>query len=79
MYSEILSRPSDDCHPALDCLEVVVKGTFQELRIIERWGKYDILRTLTYPPTSTRPSADQLCALLRAVKTHARDINLDGI
>jgi len=79
VYSEILSRPSEHFHPALDCLDVVAKGTFWELRVIEKWGKYDILRTLTYPPTSTRPSADQLCALLRATKTHATDINLDGI
>jgi len=75
----MLSRPGEHCHTALDCLEVVVKGTYKELYIIGKWGKYDILRTLTYPPTSTRPSADQLCALLRAVKTHAGDINLDGI
>ena len=53
MYPKILSRPSDDCHPALDHLEVVVKRTYQELDIIAKWGKYDILRTLTYPPTST--------------------------
>ena len=79
MYSEILSRPSDDCHPALDCLEVVVKGTYQELYITKKWGKYDILRTLTYPHASARPSADQLCALLEAVKTHGGDINIDGI
>ena len=79
MYSEILSRPSDDCHPALDHLEGVVKGTYKELHIIAKWGKYDILRTLTYPPTSPQPSADQLCALLEAVKTHGGDINVDGI
>ena len=79
MYSDILSRPSDHCHPALDRLEVAVKGTYKELYITKKWGKYDILRTLTYPPTSTQPSADQLCALLEAADTHARDINLDGI
>ena len=79
MHSEILSRPSDHHHPALDCLEVVVKGTYKELYITKKWGKYDILHTLTYPSTSTRPSADQLCALLEAVKTHSGDINLDGI
>ena len=53
MYSEILSGPSDHRHPALDSLEVVVKGTHQELYIIQKWGKYDILRTLTYPRIST--------------------------
>ena len=79
IYSEILSRRSDDRHPALDRLEVVVKGTYNELDIIDKWGKYDILRTLTYAPGSMRLSADQLCALLEAVKTHGNDINLDGI
>jgi len=80
MYSEILlPRPCDHCHPALDRLDIAVKGTYKEFYIIGKWGKYDILRTLTYPPTSTRPSADQLCAVLEVVKTHAGDINLDGI
>ena len=78
-YSEILSRPSDNCHPALDHVEVVVKGTYKELYITKKWGKYDILRTLTYPPTSTRPSADQLCTLLEVVETRGGGINPDGI
>ncbi|KIM50579.1 hypothetical protein SCLCIDRAFT_1225247 [Scleroderma citrinum Foug A] len=72
-------KPSDNCHPALDHVEVVVKGTYKELYITKKWGKYDILRTLTYPPTSTRPSADQLCALLEVVETHGSGINPDGI
>ena len=57
----------------------MTKGSLEEFYIVEKWGKYDVLRTITYTETSTRPSAFQLCAVLQAAVAHGREIGLDGM
>ena len=78
--SVIFFRPLDESYcPAPDRIDIVFKGSSVEPFIIADWGKYDVLRTLTYPPTSTRPSALHLCAIMQAALELGRDIKFGDI
>ena len=79
-FSQILLRPIDESYcPLLNQIDIVFKGSRKEPLVIADWGKYDVLRTLTYPPTSTRPSALHLCAIMQAALELDRDIKLGDI